>query len=256
MIYGLYLSAQGAEARSTQLDVISNNLANAQTSSFKRDLALFQARQPHDLRFGTDNEPPGNLDDHTGGVELSGIVTDHSAGPLNPTGGTYDVAIAGSGFLQVSDGEQNFLTRNGSLTVNADGELVTSDQGLQVLTESGGTIAIPEEARDVQILANGDVDAINDVGTRVQLGRLALVEPESYDSLTKLGNSLYVTPDEVVAKREHDQIRQGYLEGSGTQSVSEMVQLIGASRAFETNINMIRFQDESLSQLLQVIPRR
>ena len=99
MIYGLYLSAQGAELQSTRLDVVANNLANAGTNSFKRNLAVFQEHLPHDLEHAQNNPVPGNLNKSTGGLALGAIITDHSNGPLLETGSKYDLALAGPGFF-------------------------------------------------------------------------------------------------------------------------------------------------------------
>jgi len=259
MIYGLYLSAQGADAQSTQLDVISNNLANAQTSSFKRDLALFQARQPHDVRKGIEGDVPGNVNNSTGGVEVSGVVTDYSQGPLLKTDSPLDVALTGPGFMQVEADGQTLLTRNGSLAINEIGQLVTASEGHTVLDSSGGSIEIPPDAARVEITPDGLVAALDQQGARLDVGQLGLVEPESYHELIKHGNSLYESLGETIPVVRDDpaaaEFRQGFLEGSGTQSVTEMMRLIETSRAFETNINMIKYQDDALGQLLQVVAR-
>ena len=255
MLYGLYLSAQGADAQTTRLDLIANNLANAQTSAFKRDLAIFAARDPHDLR----NQVPGqDLDEFngcTGGTQLLDVVTDFSNGSQIQTGGTYDVALAGPGFFQVADGDEQFLTRNGSLSVNANGELVTKDGGLNVLDLGGVPIVIPAEAAHVEIGPDGSVSVIDETGARATGPSIAVVVPESLDELTKIGNSLYATESDVQPINDQADVRQGYLEASGTQSVTEMLDLIEASRAFEANVNMIKFQDEALGRLLQAVPR-
>ncbi len=250
MIHGLYVSAQGANALSQKLDVISNNLANAQTTGFKHDLAIFQAIQPHDSEFENDGPVPGNLNQSTGGLTLTEVATDFSNGGLQATGGSYDLALTGPGFFQVNDGNQTFLTRNGSFTLDQTGDLVTQD-GHRVLNSSGGAINIPLDAATVDIGSNGVVYAIDQTGLRVEAGQIDLVQPRSAHQLTKVGNSYYLVAGEVESALETTQIQQGFLEGSGTNSVSEMMQMIQTSRAFETNINMIKFQDEALGRLLQ-----
>ena len=86
MLYGLYLSAQGANAQSQRLDVISNNIANASTPGFKRDLAIFRQMDPRDVAQGNESElPPGNLNDSTGGLMLDEVVTDFSNVALTET---------------------------------------------------------------------------------------------------------------------------------------------------------------------------
>jgi flagellar basal-body rod protein FlgF len=255
MLYGLYLSAQGASAQRTRLDVIANNLANASTHGFKRDLAVFMAHRPYDLEYGASQEPPGNLNASTGGVTPAGVVTDFSPGPLMPTGGTWDVALTGEGFLRVSDGRQDFLTRNGRLTVNSQGELVTGEHGYRVLGAAGGRISVPDDATEIQIATDGTIYA-GSAAERNEIGRLDVVIPESTAQLEKHGENLYRTSGPVLPAAGRADVRHGFLEASGTRPITEMLHMIEASRALETNVNMIRFQDEALGRLLQAIPRR
>ncbi len=255
MIYGLYLSAQGAEAQATRLDVLSNNLANASTSAFKRDLALFQAHQPFDVEQGNVDVLPDGCHLCSGGVSLAGTVTDYSNGPLTQTGGTYDVALAGPGFLVVNDGTQQHLTRNGKFAVDDQGTLVTQDTGLPVISADGAPIAIPAEAASIEITDTGRIFRV-DNGTKSEIDRLAVVEPESLNDLQKVGNSFYISNTPVRPAGPGVRVMQGHLEGSGTNSITEMLHLIEAGRGFETNINLIRSQDEALGQLLQSVGRR
>ncbi len=258
MNYGLYLSAQGADIQSKRLDVVANNMANASTTAFKRDLAIFQAHNPFDIDQGNPNNLPEELADMTGGITLSEVATDFSRAPLMLTGNPLDIAIEGDGFFQVTDGKQNFLTRNGNLTVNSVGELVTQDHGHAVLNEGSGRFLIPENASEIQISSSGDVAAFlksEDGVTRIPLGRIDVVKPDHLDALIKSGASLYKSPGRVEIV-ENAAIQQGYIESSGTNPVTDMMDMIEASRGFEMNVNMIRSQDEALGQLLQTLPRR
>jgi flagellar basal-body rod protein FlgF len=256
MIYGLYLSGQGAQAQSDRLGVLANNLANASTGGFKRDLALFQAHEPRDVGDGVDNNVPGNLNEMTGGVTLSEVVTDFSEGPLTQTGGTYDLALVGEGFFTVSDGRETFLTRNGQLSVNAQGELVTADSGHAVLGVGDAPIRIPTDANEINIGADGSIFSVSADGAAEQVANINIVRPASLDDLEKVGNSLYRSSGSVTAAQDGVQVLQGHVEESGVRPVLEMMDLIEASRAFETNINMMRLQDESLGQLLQSVQQR
>jgi flagellar basal body rod protein FlgG len=256
MNYGLYLSAQGAQAQSTRLDVISNNLANSGTSGFKKDLAIFQDNLPYDRAHGKHTNVPGNLNDSTGGVSIASVVTDFENGSLQQTGGTFDLGLAGPGFFQVENGSQKLLTRNGNFVVNNSGELVTEGSNLPVLSQSGGRIVIPGGISEVQIAPDGTVNAISlDGNQSASIGQIGVFQPASYDSLEKIGNSMYVANSAVGSADDSVEIKQGFLEGSGTNSVSEMMQLIEASRTFETNMNMIKFHDDALGQLLQSAAR-
>lgn len=259
MIYGLYLSAQGADVQSKRLDVVAHNLANASTTGFKRELAVFQAHRPFDDEQGRRSvsaaarspEPPG-LDEVTGGLSLAQVATDFADGPAVETGGMLDVALGGPGFLRVSDGRQEYLTRNGSLTLNARRELVTHQRGWKVLAAGGNAVVIPPDAASVEIGADGTIWRIAADGTRAELDRLDVVRVPLPERLEKLGDSFYRNDQPLQPARDAVQVRQGFLESSSVNSVMEMLQMIEATRAFETNVNMIRLQDEALGQLLQL----
>jgi flagellar basal-body rod protein FlgF len=251
MLYGLYQSAQGIQAQSSRVDVIANNLANAGTSGFKRDLAIFQSNRPYDLDHGGGYDPPGNQNALSGGVSTAQVSTDFSAGPLIKTGSSYDVALTGRGFFQVNDGRQNFLTRNGQFSVSPSGELVSQGSGMQVQSSAGQPIIVPPEAARVEIGDDGMVSWVGSEGDRTQLAKLAIVQPPSENQLQKSGNSLYRYSGNVLPAGPDAQVKQGYIEGSGVKPVSEMVEMIQASRAVEANVNMIKFQDDALDRLLQ-----
>jgi flagellar basal body rod protein FlgG len=252
MIYGLYLSAHGADLQAKRLDVVAHNLANASTSGFKRDLAVFQAHRQFDEDRGATDRVPAHLGDVTGGAGLADIATHFADGPSLPTGGTFDVALSGPGFLRVTDGKQQFLTRNGSLTVNPRRELVTHETGLKVLGAGGGPILIPVEATNITIGSDGTLFQTSADGTRAEIGRLDLAQAAAPDRLEKVGDSLYRTDQPLRPAGNTTQVRQGFLEGSGVNSVLEMLEMIEATRGFEANVNMIRLQDEAIGQLLQM----
>jgi flagellar basal body rod protein FlgG len=251
MLYGLYLSAQGAQSRATQLEVTSNNLANAGTNAFKRDLALFQAHEAFDREHGGSTVPPGNLNGSTGGVTVAGTLTDYSQGSLDQTSGPLDLAIAGPGFFRVSNGAEELLTRDGRFTKNVAGELVTTDSGHRVLSTNGTPIRITPDAVAVDIAEDGTVSERLPTGESVPIARLSVVRPQPVNALEKLGDNLYRPIGEVAPAGVDTRVLQGFLEGSGVNPVAETMQMIQASRAFETNVNMMRFQDESLARLLQ-----
>lgn len=257
MIYGMYLSAQGADANSVRLDVLSNNMANANTTSYKRDIPLFRMNPPMDEKQGNLNPLPGDLENHTGGITLEAITTDFKNGSMIPTEGEFDIAFKGPGFFQVGNRQESFLTRNGSLAVNADRRLVTADHGLPILTRDGNEIEIPPDAVNVEFSPDGTVTTFDRSGQSLgSLGQLAVMMPRSLDSLVKVGGGLYQSEGRIDPSKEPVNIQQGFLEASGTNSVEEMMELVSTSRMFESNINMIKLQDESLGRLLQSMPRR
>lgn len=240
----------GVQAQSARLDVLANNLANANTGAFKRDLALFQANRPFDVENGVGSLPPGNQNALSGGVTTAEVVTDFSNGPLVRTGGALDAAISGQGFFQVTDGNRQFLTRNGQFAIGQGSELVSAANGMRVVSTTGAPIVIPPEAERIQIGNDGTVSALSNDGTTV-LGKLAVVQPASLKQLQKMGNSLFTTTGNVSPVGNDLELKQGFIEGSGVNPVSEMMDLIQSSRLVEANVNMIKYQDDSLDRLLQ-----
>lgn len=256
MIYGMYLSAQGAESQAMRQAVLANNMANAGTNGFKRDVPVFKAHQPFDLLNPGGGNTPEALLPATGGVTLEGTVTDFEQGSINHTGRRFDLALLGQGFFQVGDGDKNFLTRDGSMTLNSEGTLVHATTGLPVLDPVNKPIVIPPTARDVKISEQGVVNAFGADGVALPVGQVAMVMPASLLTLQKQGDSLYVTPDPLVDLPPLTRMQQGALEMSGSDPMEGTMELIETSRGFESNINMIRMQDEMLGQLLQSIPKR
>ncbi len=255
MIHGLYLSAQGAEAQSTRLGVIANNLANASTNAFKRDIPVFQAFPPFDVLNGTEGQVPPDALPQTGGMALSSTVTDFSNGSLRQTKSDLDVALVGPGFFQVTDGRQKFLTRDGQFSLNEQGELVTASQGMRVVGDGGQPILVPPEAKP-QISTDGTVWGRFIDGSMSELGRIDVVRPESPAALTKLGNNLYAATGRVNPAVDGFELKAGYIESSGTNPILETLEMIQATRQFETNLTMLQMQDDGLGRLLQAVPLR
>ena len=247
MNYGIYISAEGAMAQSTRLEVISNNLANAQTTGFKRDLAIAQARYAEEIKKGGAMPGAKGLDDLGGGVEIRGTVTEFGQGPMKDTGISSDAAILGDGFFLVRRGDQNFLTRAGNFQVSAAGELVTQE-GDAVLSEDGGPILIDSEGPPWQLTTSGAVQQ------GISLTNLALVQPNALSDLTKQGDNLFAssTPPRALLPEER-RIAPGTLEMSGVRPAFEMLEMIQTSRAFEANTNLIRTQDQLYGTLLSKV---
>jgi flagellar basal-body rod protein FlgF len=252
MIHGIYLSTHGANVQSVRQDVIANNLANASTTGFKRDVATFQVFKPEDFRRNIPIRMEGDRQNEVGALGIDQISTDHTTGSLQKTGQEYDIGLSGEGFLRVSDGQNEYLTRNGQLHRNIDGQLVTLDQGLKVLDTTGKAIEIPNSAVGIEIGVDGKVDAVLDDKSRQPLARIDLVSAPT-DQMRKVGDSLYTTQAELAPAGRNLQVKQRFVEASGVNPIQEMTSMIETSRAFEANINMIRLQDESLGRLLQTV---
>jgi flagellar basal-body rod protein FlgF len=251
MIYGLYLSGQGAQIQTIRQDVVANNLANASTTGFKRELLTAQAHLPFDSEHGSRTWLAGNLDNLPGGVTPGGTATDFSQGDLTRTQGAFDLAIQGKGFLKVANGKETYLTRNGQLAIGSKNQLVTRDQGYPVLNTAGSPMAGLDPNLSIEVRPDGMV-----LQGDAEVGRLAIVEPQKYTDLTKVGRNMFTASGRVTPASPETQVKQGYLEDSGVRPVASMMELIESSRTLEANVNMIKTQDDSLDRLLQSLPRK
>lgn len=247
MPYGLYLSAEGAEAQSKRLEVVANNLANVETVGFKRELAVFQARYSQAIQDGLTSTGDGTIHDVGGGVMVSGTTTDFSMSPLKNTGGTTDVAVKGPGFFVVQKDDHQYLTRAGNFKINDKGGLITQ-QGYPVLAEGGTPVVIDQDAGPLTITEDGTLRQ----GQNAQ--SLALAQPRSLGDLVKVGENLFYPLAETQPVLANDRrVVSGYLEASGVQPTTEMISMIEASRAVEANVNMMQSQDQMLSGLNRLL---
>lgn len=249
MIYGMYISAEGAQAQSTRLEALSNNLANVDTPGFKCEFAQMQSRYAEETAQGKDYLGSGTINDIGGGVEVRGMRTDFTGGPIQPTGIETDMAINGQGFFMVRHGEEDMLTRAGNFQLTATGALVTQ-QGDAVLGESGTPIVIDLEAGPWMV---GPAGAILQGGSETNL---ALVKTESLGDLVKVGENLFRPLSTPTALDPTERkVQSGYVERSAVKATQEMSELITTSRAFEANVNMVRTQDELLETLVSRLLR-
>lgn len=248
MDYGLYVSAAGADAQTRRMEVLSHNMANADTPGFKEELAILQARYSRAVRDETDAAGTGGLNDLGSGVSLADTVTNFSEGAFKRTGDTWDMAIHGEGFFMVEkDGEQ-LLTRAGDFQVNREGLLITP-QGFPVLSSTGTPIQIdptqPSRVhRDGFIEHSGGGDL------------LALRKPQSLGDLARVGENLFrpLAPLQDVAPQARH-VETGFLEASDVRPTGTMMELIETSRMYEANIRMIQNHDQMTGSLLSRILR-
>lgn len=249
MPYGLYLSAEGAEAQSLRMEVITNNLANVNTPGFKRDLSVFQARYAEANIQGLDQPGSGSINDIGGGIAVRETQTDFTMGPLKNTGMPTDFALKGEGFFVIDHDGERMLTRAGNFMITSEGDLVTQ-QGDPVLDPTGKPVAIEPGQGPWQLTSDGSISQ----GTNLQ--PLALVKPTSLDQLAKAGENLFrplSQPRPLEPETRH--VVTGFLEQSGVSATLETMQLIEASRAFEANVALIRHQDEMLNGLVNRVLR-
>lgn len=249
MPLGLYISAEGANVQSRRLEVIANNLANVETVGFKRDLAVFQARWAEAIEQGLVSPSAQAIENQGGGVMTTQTVTDFSSGPLQRTGRRLDMAIQGDGFFAVEKEGETYLTRAGNFRLTSEGALVTQ-QGYAVLNTDGVPITVNEDNGPWQFGADG---SIRQQGAAQQL---AILKPHSLGDLAKVGENLFRPLAETVpVDPTQRNVANEYLESSGVQPTTEMVEMITASRAFEANTKLMQTQDEMLSGLVNRVMR-
>ncbi len=248
MEYGLYVSAAGADAQSKRMEVLSHNMANVDTTGFKEELAVLQARYSRAVRDGTDYPGSRDINDLGSGVSMTETITDYAPGKYKQTEGDWDVAIAGDGFFLVDDNGQQLLTRAGDFQVNAEGELLTQ-QGFKVLSSEETPIVInpnmPSSFQD-----DGRLD--HSGGGEL----LAMVRPQSLGDLVRVGENTFRSLGPIAPVAGEDrQIKPGWLEMSGVRPMSAMVELIETSRAYEANVKMIQNSDQMTGSLISRILR-
>lgn len=255
MIRALYTAASGMEANQFLTDTIAHNVANANTAGFKKDRAEF-----HDLFYQTMREAGATT--LTGGQVASGLRVGlgvqtaasqklFSPGSLQQTENPLDIAIAGDGFFRVlqPDGTEAY-SRDGSFQLDAAGQVVTSD-GLLL----DPPIVIPPDALAIDISVDGQVSVIQPGDAAlVNLGQITLTRFQNPAGLRSLGGNLFGVTDASGAPQEgtpsdqgFGQLRQGFIEQSNVSIVDELVNLIIAQRAFETNSKAVQVADELLS---------
>lgn len=251
----LQTSASGMIAQQRLIDVIANNLANVNTTGFKRSRAsfedvLYETLQGENLVNYQSAETVAPVQVGKG-VRVASVQRFHQQGTLNQTGRPLDLAIEGDGMFQVQrpDGSTAY-TRDGSFTLSNTGALVNSNG---YLVQPG--VTIPSDAAEVNISANGIVAVRSGaVGAEpVEIGRIELVRFANPAGLESLGENLYretVASGQPINGQPQDagfgRIAQGTLEGSNVEIVVEMTDMIAAQRAYEINAKAIRATDDMM----------
>jgi flagellar basal-body rod protein FlgG len=260
MIRSLWISKTGLEAQQTQMDVVSNNLANVSTTGFKRSRAVFEdllyqnLRQPG-AQSSQQTQVPSGLQIGTG-VRPVAAERIHTQGNLQLTGNKLDMAIQGSGFFQVllPDGSTAY-TRDGSFQVDSQGQIVTAN-GYVVQP----AMTIPANATTMTVGMDGVV-TITQPGTTapVQVGSMQLATFINPAGLESMGQNLYLETASSGAPTTNipgtngtGSISQGYVETSNVNVVEELVNMIQTQRAYEINSKAISTSDQMLQKLSQI----
>lgn len=255
MVRGLYTAYTGMVNEQKRLDVISNNLANADTVGYKTERVANQAFDDmltvkiRDNSVGYTNQAIGNM---SLGVKIGEVYTDYSQGSYVETGNTFDLAIDGNGFFTMrcptkSGDSVTRYTRNGCFKMTEDGYVV--DVNGNHLQGSGGDIQVPVDAT-ITIDKAGAIYANNEY-----VDTLTLTDFEDYDYIEKYGDNLYQTVDGATEKDCTALIDQGYTEQSNVNAVSEMVDMITVTRAYEAGQKVMQTVDTMLESSCNSIGR-
>ena len=256
MVKGLYTAHTGMVNEMKRLDVLANNLANADTTGYKKEgttSRTFADEMSFRLKDSSNAYLPKKLGGITYGVHLGQVYTDYSTGSFKVTDNTTDFAIDGNGFFAIAftDKQGNTsvkYTRDGSFTVNTEGYLVTKD-GDYVLNATGAMNGDPSRNNFIQVDPNATV-TVNKMGYIIQndqvVGTLGVVDVDNYDYLEKYGENMYNLLDGGNRIATDAKIEQGVLETSNVNVVNEMVNMIIAQRAYELNSKAITTADSML----------
>ena len=254
----LYTAATGMEALETKLDVIANNMANINTTGFKKDRANFEDLFYRQFKSPGSIDADGNLTS-TGvevglGTRVSSTQTNQTQGAIQTTNNPLDLAIEGEGFFKVSTSSGDFYSRAGNFGINATGQLVLGSAHTGWVLQP--QITIPEEAIDVSVSSSGLVEYRTTGQTQLQTaGQLQIATFINPDGLLKLGDNLYqetsASGTENLANPGQPGfgiLAQGALESSNVEPVQELIDLITTQRAFELNSQVVQAGD----QIMQV----
>lgn len=241
MIKGIYRSASAMIPRIKKQETIANNLANASSPGFKKDTVFTEELSRAEMRRAerqTDWQTP----------MIDQVYTNFEQGGLDKTGNTLDIALEGVGFFvfETPEGEQvlsragRLMADNSGYIVNAEGHRLMGDGG--PLNVAGGEVAIAE---------NGRVEVDNNA-----VGTIRVVEIPETDQLIKIGKTEFALPQGIDLRQAvRFAVRQGYLESSNVEVVTEMIDMITSFRNYEADANAIKAQDESLKNLFNNVGR-
>lgn len=261
MLRALSTAATGMISQQNYLDVISNNIANVNTTGFKKSRVEFQdmlsqaVKTPGAMINQGTFQPVGI--EYGLGVKTAATTKVFSQGSAVSTDRNLDVSIQGEGFFQImkSDGTLAY-TRDGSLKLDSMGQLCTTD-GLLVQPQT----TIPSDATEIDITEDGNISVTTGTSTVQQIvGTIQLVRFQNPSGLLSIGHNLYVETaasgnpiQDTPGSNGMGTVQQGFLEGSNVQIVEELISLIKAERAFESNSKIINASSDILKQTNNIV---
>ncbi|HEV2532188.1 flagellar basal-body rod protein FlgF [Phenylobacterium sp.] len=235
----LYVGLSKQLVLQRQMDIIANNIANADTAGFKVE-ALTETEDPQAPAFTLGGPAPVKF------VMPSGVVRNFGQGALRKTDSPFDVAIDGQGFFKVQTPKGERYTRDGRFRMDDTGKLVTQS-GAAVLDDGGGEIALSVDKGPITISGDGTISQ----GTE-RLGKLGVVTFTNLSTLEKVGDNLMQnTSNQTGTPATEAKLRQGMLEGSNVNPIQEITRMIEVSRAYEQMAKMLDTQADLSTQAVQ-----
>lgn len=265
MVKGLYTAYTGMINEQNRMDIMTNNLANADTNGYKKEgstAQTFADTYAIKIKDTSYYGIPRNIGEVSLGVHIGETYRDYGQGSFQVTDSPYDLGISGPGFFAISftnkQGETSVkYTRDGAFTVNKEGYMVTKD-GDYVLNQNGATNSNPAAANYIRIDPNQKF-TIDENGfiwqNNAVAGQVGLVDFEDYNFLEKYGENLFQTVDGAQLTEADGTIEQGVIEASNVNIVSEMVEMITITRAYESNQKIIQTIDSMLDKAVNQVGR-
>ena len=243
----LHVAASGMNAQQTRIDNIANNLANVNTTGFKKSREAFEDMFYQELTHGGESASTARVEVGSG-VKLAGIEKDHSAGALTQTDNPLHMAVVGDGYFVVKNAlGEPLYTRDGTFTLNADGQLVTQNGN-----EVAGDIMVPMDATALEVTQDGTVQVILEgdtdytvlgqieVATFVHAAGLRSVGGNTFEETTQSGQAEFAELGGEIS------VQQGFLESSNVDVAEELIEMIMAQRSYELNSKVVQAADETL----------
>lgn len=257
MNYGIAISASGLLTSLYKTDALANNLANLNTTGFKPDMVFTRLRDPARREDGVMSLPSNRMLEKLGaGLHISPNRVDFTQGNLETTGNPLDLAIEGDGFFVVraaadSDTDKVMLTRDGRMSLDANGRLVSATTGLPVLDNLNLPITL-EHGRPVSIASDGVIRQDGEL-----VATLQVVDITDRTQLKKTGDAMFAPSAAAYAARRpaSGRVHQGHLEGAAVKPVSAMLETTRAAGAVSSHVRLIEMQDRLLDRAINTFGR-
>lgn len=230
-----YLTRQSGLMR--EMQSVANNMANATTTGFRREGVI----------FSESIKALGKNDDSLSMASANARAINLSQAPVRQTGGAFDFAIEGDGFFMVEGAAGQMLTRAGSFTPSAEGELSTGD-GYKLLDAGGAPVFVPPDARSVTVAADGTLSVDGRASTQI-----GLFVPTDPNSILHRDGVRFETPEGVEPALSDARILQGFVEGSNVDPIIEVARMIEVQRSYELGQKFLDREDERIRGVLKTI---